>query len=104
MADLKIDYDLLNESSTSLGDIYTAFDNLKSRASNTESDWGSGDIAGAVGSFSGDWDSHREKIMHSLRAVKNTVDEALQGFDDTEGKLSKSLTQSKHTTTLHGAE
>lgn len=104
MTDLKIDYDLLTESSRSLGDIYRAFDQLKSRAANTSSDWGSSDIAGAMGSFSGDWDSHREKIMHSIQSVKNTVDEALQGFNDTETKLSTSLHQDKQGHTLRGAE
>lgn len=103
MADLKIDYDLLTASSKSLGDIYTAFDNLKSRASNTESDWGSDDIKGAMGSFSGDWDSHREKIMHSIQSVKKTVDETITGFNDTEGKLAKSLHQTKHNDTVAGA-
>lgn len=101
MADLKIDYDLLQESSRSLGDIYNAFDKLKSRASATESDWGSSDISGAMGSFSGDWDSHRAKVMKSVQSVKGLVDESLQGFDDTEGKLSRSLHQTKTTGTVH---
>jgi hypothetical protein len=94
MADLKIDYDILSESSGSLQDIYNAFDKLRSRASATSSDWGSDDIASAMGSFSGDWDNHRHKVMKSIESVKQMVDEALQGFNDTETKLSGSLQQS----------
>jgi hypothetical protein len=95
MADLKIDYDLLSESSSSLGTIYHALDTLKSRRSQTESDWGSSAISDALGSFAGDWDSHREKIMKSVQSTKGLVDEALEGFKDTEGKLASSLRQSK---------
>lgn len=100
MADLKIDYDLLTTSRKSLGDIYQAYDRLKSRSSHTESDWGSGDISAAMGSFSGDWDNHREKIMKSVDSVKCMADEALAGFQDTEGKLAGSL----HQTTVAGTE
>lgn len=104
MADLKIDYDVLSESSSSLQDIYNAFDGLKSRASATSSDWGSSAISDAMGSFSGDWDNHRQKVMKSIASVKQMVDEALQGFNDTETKLSGSLQQSTTNQPIRGAQ
>jgi hypothetical protein len=99
VTDLKIDFDTLKESSSALEDIYHAFDTIKSRASATESDWGSDDIKGAMGSFSGDWDSHRKKIMESLEKTKQMVDQTIAGFNDTEGKLAGSLHQQTTTGT-----
>lgn len=80
MADLVIRFDDLHESSRALEDLYTAFDKLKAHASATSDDWGSSEIADAMGSFAGDWDNHRHKVMKSIESIKGMVDEALQGF------------------------
>ena len=103
MADLKVDFDLLEDSSSSLEEIYKAFDGLKSRSSHTSSDWGSHDIAGAMGSFSGDWDNHREKTMQSLESMKKMCDEALDGFRKTDAKLAASFEQTRVTKDIHGS-
>lgn len=102
MPDLEVDFDLLSESSRSLGDIYQAFDGLKSRSAQTESDWGAGAIASAMGSFSGDWDSHRDKIMKSAQTLKQMTDQAVEAFKDTDKQLAGGLQQTKVVTTTHG--
>jgi hypothetical protein len=95
-ADLKVDYDLLTESSRSLQHIYQAFDGLKNRSSTTSGDWGSSAIAGAMGDFSGDWDNHREKIMKSVQTVKELTDQAVEAFRDSDGQLATSLEKATH--------
>lgn len=91
MADLKVDFAALSDSSASLQHIADAFESLRSRASGSEQDWGSRDIAGAMGSFSGDWDNHREKIIASVKATKGMVDQALDGFRQVDGQLGDAL-------------
>jgi hypothetical protein len=100
VTDLKIDYGLLSETSRSLGVIYQAFDRLRSRTSHTESDWGSSDIARAMGRFSGDWDNHRHKIMKSVESLKRMTDEAAHVLPHTDSALAASL----HQRTRSGAE
>lgn len=103
MPDLKVDFDLLEDSSSALEDIYRAFDGLKSRASSTSSDWGSHDVASAMGSFSGDWDNHREKTMESLESMKKMCEQALDGFRKTDSKLAASFEKTRVTKEIHGS-
>ncbi len=98
-ADLRLDWDLMTESSKALGDIYTVFDTLRSRRSQTMNDWGSDDIKGALKSFADDWDNHREKTMKSVDSVKQDIDEALEKFGDADAQLKKSLAPK----TVHGS-
>lgn len=91
MADLKIDFAALRASSASLQQIAGAFDRLESRVSGAEDDWGSSAIAGAMGDFAGDWDSHRRKVVQALTSMRQLVDQALEGFQQTDGRLAGAL-------------
>src|ERR1700760_46164 len=90
-ADLRLDWNLLTESSKALGDIYKVFDTLPARRSQTENDWGSSAIKGALKSFADDWDNHREKTMKAVDSVKQDIYEALEKFGDADKDLKKSL-------------
>ena len=100
--DLKVDYDLLTESSRSLQHISQAFGGLKNRSSTTARDWGSSVIAGAMGDFSGDWDNHRTKIMQSIETVKELTDQTVDAFQDSDQQLATSLTKAIHKQVVSG--
>lgn len=91
MADLKVDFDALRASSTSLQQIADAFQGLESRVSGAEDDWGSSAIAGAMGDFAGNWDSHRRKVVQALGSLRELVDQALEGFEQTDRQLAGAL-------------
>src|SRR5215469_7723620 len=67
MADLKVDYQLLDSTERNLSDLISQFQNIKAQTSDYNGAMGSGDIAGAMGSFAGNWDYHRKKLIGPLR-------------------------------------
>ena len=60
MADLKVEFGLLESAEQTMTSLTSEFKNIKAQASDYDGAMGSGDIAGAMGSFSGNWDYHRD--------------------------------------------
>jgi hypothetical protein len=90
-ADLKVDYQLLDSTERSLGRLTSEFENIKAQESGYDGAMGSGDIAGAMNNFAGNWDYHRKKLVGSMQALGKMVTETRKQFQDTDSKLKASL-------------
>jgi hypothetical protein len=93
MADLKVDYQLLDSIERNLSSLVSEFQNIEVQESSYDSAMGSGDIVGAMGSFAGNWDYHRKKLVGSMEALGKMVSETRQGFQKTDCQLASSLTK-----------
>jgi hypothetical protein len=93
MADLKVDYALLDQSEVSLSGLVSEFEHIKAQESSYDGAMGSGDIASAMDDFAGNWDYHRKKLVGSLHALGSMINQTKQSFDDTDAKLQTSLTK-----------
>jgi hypothetical protein len=90
-ADLKVEFDLLNSAKKTLTTLTSEFQNIKAQESAYDGAMGSGDITGALGSFSGNWDYHRNKLVGSLQALGKLIDESEKEFHKTDDQLAKNL-------------
>jgi hypothetical protein len=93
VADLKVDYQLLDATEKSLSTLVSEFQNIKAQEQAYDGAMGSGDIAGALGSFAGNWDYHREKLIGSMQALGTMVSQTKEQFSKTDTGLTASLTQ-----------
>jgi hypothetical protein len=93
MADLKVEFSLLDSASKTLTSLTSEFQNIKAQASDYDGAMGSGDIVGAMGSFSGNWDYHRDKLVGSMQALGKMISESSKQFHGTDNQLASSLKQ-----------
>lgn len=93
MADLKVDYQLLDSIERNLSNLISQFQHIQAQTSSYDAAFGSGDIAGAMGSFSGNWDYHRKHLVGSMQGLGQMVSETKKHFQDTDNKLKSSLTK-----------
>jgi hypothetical protein len=91
MPDLKVEFDLLDSAEKTLTNLTSEFQNIKAQENGYEGAMGSGDIAGALGSFSGNWDYHRDKLVGSMQALGKMVNESKKQFHETDNKLASDL-------------
>ena len=91
MADLKVEFGLLDSAEKTLTSLTAEFQHIKAQESGYEGAMGSGDIAGALGSFSGNWDYHRDKLVGSMQALGKMITESKKQFHDTDDKLAQNL-------------
>lgn len=95
MADLKVDYSLLASIHSTLGGLKSEFDGLDDQAGSYDWAYGSGDITGAMGNFSGNWSIHRQKMLGKMDALSSMVSETITKFKDTDTNLKNQLSGSK---------
>jgi hypothetical protein len=93
VADLKVDYQLLDTTERSLSNLVSEFTNIQAQEQAYDGAMGSGDIAGALGNFASNWDYHRKKLIGSMQALGGMVAETKKQFQQTDQKLKASLTQ-----------
>jgi hypothetical protein len=91
MADLKVEFGLLESAEQTMTSLTSEFKNIKAQASDYDGAMGSGDIAGAMGSFSGNWDYHRDKLTGSMQALGQMITESKKQFHETDNKLAANL-------------
>jgi hypothetical protein len=91
MADLKVAFDLLESAEQTMTSLTSEFKNIKTSTGDYNGALGSGDIAGAMGSFSGNWDYHRDKLTGSMQALGQMITESKKQFHETDDKLAKNL-------------
>jgi hypothetical protein len=96
MADLKVDYQLLDSIERSLTSLYLEFSNLQAQTGDYDGAMGSGDVASAMDGFAGNWNDHRKDLLSSIQSLGKMVSETRQQFQDTDNKLKGSLTQKPH--------
>jgi hypothetical protein len=95
MSDLKVDYGILQETEKTLTSLHTEFSNIKTQERVYDSEWGSGDVEGAMHSFTNNWDDHRKKLLSAIESVGKLVSESVETFQKADGKLATSLTKKK---------
>ncbi|MGH3252315.1 MAG: hypothetical protein ACRDOI_39730 [Trebonia sp.] len=93
MADLKVDYQLLDSIESSLTSLNSEFQNIKAQTGAYDGAMGSGDVASAMDGFAGNWDDHRKNLLSSIQSLGKMVSETKQQFRNTDDKLKSSLTQ-----------
>ena len=91
--DLKVDYGLLESSGRRLQQMKSFFDGIKSWSQSCEGFWGSGAIASAMsGSFAGNWDSHRKRLVESMESLSELCDKSVKSFQEMDSKQARALT------------
>jgi len=93
MADLKVDYQLLDSIERSLSSLYSEFSNIQAQTGAYDGAMGSGDVASAMDGFAGNWNDHRKDLLSSIQSLGKMVSETRQQFQNTDNKLTSSLTQ-----------
>ena len=93
MADLKVDYQLLDSIERDLGNLVSQFEHIEAQTGSYDGAMGSSDIVGAMGGFSGNWDHHREQMVGSMQALGQMVSSTKNHFRDADDKLKSSLTK-----------
>lgn len=89
--DLKVDYDLLEGAHKTLTSLADEFGNLKASTSGYDGAMGSGTIAGAMGSFSGNWDYHRDKLVGNMQKLDDMITESVKQFMDTDKQAAQAI-------------
>jgi hypothetical protein len=93
MADLKVDYQALSFTHQTLGGLASQFQNIQTQQSHYDWAMGSGDVAGAMDNFAGNWTYHRNQLISSINDLDSMVAAALEQFPKTDSQLTKSLTK-----------
>lgn len=87
MADLKVNYQALDQSEQVLARIATELENAVARRSANEGIWGSPDVAGAMREFVDNWDRHRGKLVESLTNVGQMCGASRDSFSGADQQL-----------------
>jgi hypothetical protein len=93
VADLIVDYQLLDTTESSLGSLSKEFQGLQALEKGYDGAIGSGDIASAMDDFAGNWDYHKKRLVGSMQALGTMVHQTKQTFQDTDSKLKSTLTK-----------
>lgn len=91
MADLKVDYQLLDSTERTLSSLVSEFQHIKARDGSYDGAMGSGDIASAMDGFAGNWDYHRQKLVGSMQALGTMISESKDQFRKTDDRMAASL-------------
>ena len=87
MADLKVDYQLLDSTERSLSSLVSEFQNMQAQEDAYSGAMGSGDIASAMNGFATNWNKHKKNLVSSMQALGKMVSETKQQFQKTDTKL-----------------
>jgi hypothetical protein len=93
MADLKVDYQLLDSIERSLSSLQSEFSNIQAQTGAYDGAMGSGDVASAMDGFAGNWNDHRQDLLNSIETLGKMVSETIAQFQKTDNKLKSSLTE-----------
>jgi hypothetical protein len=93
MADLIVDYQLLDVTERSLVALTGEFQHIQAFEQGYEGAVGSGSIAAAMDDFAGNWSYHREKLIGSMQSLGEMVTQTKQQFQGTDSKLASTLTR-----------
>jgi hypothetical protein len=93
MADLVVDYGLLDQTESSLRRLVSEFANIEAQENAYSGAWGSGDIAAAMDGFSGNWDYHRKKLQASMESLGTMVAQCRASFQKADTSLANDVTR-----------
>jgi hypothetical protein len=92
MADFVVDYSLLQQVDNTLKDLVNQFQNIQSQEQGYTGAYGSGDVAGAMDDFAGNWSYHRGKIVDSMNSLIKSVEEVMSETKKYDSGMAKQLT------------
>jgi hypothetical protein len=95
MSDLKVDFNILQTTETTLTRLHAEFSDIKAQERVYDSEWGSGDVKDAMHSFTDNWDDHRKNLLNTISNVGKLVSESISAFQKTDGKLADGVTKKK---------
>ena len=88
---LRVDYNLLEASHKTLAGLASEFGNLQASTGGYDVAMGSGTIAGAMGSFAGNWSYHRDQLVANMQKLDDMITESVKQFMDTDQQLAQEL-------------
>ena len=92
MADFVVDYSLLQQVDKTLKDLVNQFQDIQSQEQGYTWAYGSGDVAGAMDDFAGNWSYHRGKIVDSMNSLIKSVEEVMSETKKFDSGMAKQLT------------
>jgi hypothetical protein len=92
VADLKVDYQLLDSTERTLSGLISEFQNMQAQESAYTGVLGSGDIASAMNGFADNWSDHKKTLLGAMQTLGTMVSETKQKFAEADKKLASSLT------------
>lgn len=95
MTDLRISYQDLESTKSTMSSLVNEFQNIQTQQSQYDWAMGSGDVAGAMDNFAGNWNYHRKQLLGKMQNLDSMVGEALTQFPKTDRGLAKQLTNKK---------
>ncbi|WP_432093758.1 hypothetical protein [Streptomyces sp. bgisy100] len=84
---LKVDYDLLQNSESSLKTIRREFTKCPKRQDELAQDVGAKSVQDVMHEFADNWADNREQILQSVEEVLSLVTQARKSFEKLDGKL-----------------
>jgi hypothetical protein len=92
MTDLRISYHDLESAHAALSGTASQFEGIQARQSRSDAAMGSGDVAGAMDGFAGNWTYHRKLLLGKMRNLGSLLTQALTQFPKADRDLSHQLT------------
>jgi hypothetical protein len=95
VADLRVDYQLLAATTSTLHSLSSEFANIDDQVSGYDPDYGSGAVAAAMGSFSGNWSSHRKSLLGSMQSLGQLTEVTEREFRRVDSELGRAAAGGK---------
>ena len=97
MADLRVDYQLLASIHRTLTGLTWEFQNIEDQARAYDKAYGSSDITAAMGSFAGNWSTHRKTMLGTMQNLDRMVAATAQQFHQ---KFSRAFADQQRATAI----
>lgn len=91
VSDLKVDFEVLKTSRTTLSKLKSDFDNIENRRHGTRNIWGHESVRDAMDEFASNMDHHREDLSKSIDAAGKKVDATIDTFEEADRKMKEQL-------------
>lgn len=91
MADLRVDYQLLDSITRTLHSLAAEFSHIGDQVSSYDPAYGSGAIAAAMSSFSGNWSNHRKTLLGTMQNLGQMTAATEQHFRQTDSQLANDV-------------
>jgi uncharacterized protein YukE len=89
MADLKVDYQMLEAMSRSMAAIAAEFENLHDHRDVEKSIWGGVSIRSGMDDFASNWDRHRSDLTEQIRKLGEKCGATCETFQGVEQALTR---------------
>ena len=91
MADLKVDYQLLEQIRSQLGTVISNLNGIETQAGEAGAEVGSAQVANALGGFAGNWSYHRKQLLGDAQQLQTRVGAALDSFRQVDSRAATAV-------------